>query len=81
MTAKELLEEGIITENVKVFAFLSSTRYCSENKKVQAAVACGRGQLAMLGSASLHSWPSNLNEVHLCLSSQMPIDSKLLDDS
>jgi len=81
MTAKELLEEGIITQNVKVLAFLSCTRYCNESKIVKALVAAGRGNFAMLGAANLHSWPSNLAEVHPCLSSQLAIDSNLFDDS
>ena len=93
VTAKELLENGCITDSVKVLAFLSCTEYTSTapvtTKKqyltalenVKGYVACGKGHLAMLGSTGLHSWASEIGEVFRCLTSQDSIDDNLLDDS
>lgn len=51
-TAKKMLEEGIITKNVKVLALLD----CPQQ------VACGRGNLALLGVTDLPKWPENLHQ-------------------
>lgn len=69
MTALELLRDGIITEDVKVLAFLS----CSEGVSTQ--VACGRGHLALLGASSLHNWAERLGQVVQQLTSnrQQPV--------
>lgn len=81
MVARELLEEGIITKDAKCLAFLSCTKYSHKSQQIKGQVACGRGHLAMLGSTSLHSWATDLNQVHPFLSSKIPVDSTLLDDS
>jgi hypothetical protein len=81
MTARELLNKGIFAHGVKVLAFLSCTEYFEETNEIKGYVACGRGHLAMVSSSGLHSWASNVSSVVSCLTSPIPIDSSLLDDS
>ncbi len=81
MTARELLNKGIFAQGVKVLAFLSCTEYFGELNETKGYVACGRGHLAMISSLGLHSWASNLDNVLSSLTSKVPINSSLLDDS
>ena len=81
MTARELLGKGIFVQGVKVLAFLSCTEYFKEFNETKGYVACGRGHLAMISSLGLHSWASSVNSVLSFLTSKVPIDSSLLDDS
>ena len=65
----ELLELGIITADVKVLAFLS----CIEGEAGR--VACGRGQLAMLGATGLQNWANRLDHVVEKMTRISPQDS------
>lgn len=81
MTARELLGKEIFAQGVKVLAFLSCTEYFRESNEIKGYVACGRGHLAMVGSSGLHSWAPDVSSAVSCLTSPIPIDSSLLDDS
>ncbi|KZS10156.1 putative Zinc metalloproteinase [Daphnia magna] len=81
MTARELLASGVFAQGVKVLAFLSCTEYFRESNEIKGYVACGRGHLAMISSSGLHSWACDLKDVVSCLTSSIPIDSSLFDDS
>lgn len=87
-TARELLQDRIITESVKVLAFLSCTQCTGPAEDFSQAlantkgyVACGKGNLAMLGSSGLHSWASRLDQVFECLTSSEPVHPTLLNDT
>ena len=92
-TARELLAANTITHSVKVLAFLSCTE-CKAQIDISSAaeymyalsntnsyVACGKGNLAMVGTNGLYSWAECINQVYDRLASQAPIDPNLLDDS
>ena len=89
VTAGELLRKQIIRKSIKVLAILSCTEYSGTKEgdysvalsNTKAYVACGRGDLSMIGAAGLHSWASSFDEVMKCLTSRQSIHNSLLDDS
>lgn len=90
---RELMSSPLGASTRKFLAFLSCTRYTGTNLQgppshddvlmnTQAHVALGGGGLAIFGSACLHTWPSNVEEIVPRFLDTTRIDQqKLMDDS
>ncbi|XP_044754159.1 putative zinc metalloproteinase YIL108W [Coccinella septempunctata] len=91
---REIMRSALGTARRKYLGFLSCTRYCSEKYDesfvshsdliniTDAYVALGGGGLALFGSASLYTWPENMEDIVKCFEDQTPVDkTKFLDDS
>ncbi|XP_046402300.1 putative zinc metalloproteinase C607.06c isoform X2 [Ischnura elegans] len=90
--ARELMSSNLASHQTKYLAFLSCTRYetpiddAAGGKKragrIKGHIALGAGGLALLGTASIHTWPSTIAEVLPHFLDSTPVDTqKHFDDS
>lgn len=76
---RELMMSDLGSEKKKFVCFISSTFW--DGKVVHGDPALGGGGLALLGSASLHSWPNSIDDLVPSLSNDMKLDPLVLDNS
>ncbi|XP_071454117.1 uncharacterized protein [Hetaerina americana] len=89
--ARELMSSHLASQQTKYLAFLSCTRYempvddaASKKRagRIKGHVALGAGGLALLGTASIHTWPRSLPDVLPHFLDSTPVDTKkYFDDS
>ncbi|XP_014255371.1 putative zinc metalloproteinase C607.06c [Cimex lectularius] len=76
---RELMCSELGDEHRKYLVFLSCTYW--DGSSVSGDPALGGGGLALLGSACLHTWPTDLANVVDCFTSKEKIGPSLLDNS
>ena len=76
---RELMMSNLGSEKHKFVCFVSCTSW--NGQKVLADPALGGGGLALLGSASLHTWPASLSEAVSALTNDKKLAPGLLDNS
>ncbi|XP_014276271.1 uncharacterized protein [Halyomorpha halys] len=76
---RELMMSDLGSEKRKFVCFISCTLW--NGNKVLADPALGGGGLALLGSASLHTWPNSLAETVTSLTNEKKLEPHLLDNS
>lgn len=94
LVAESVLTSSLADPNCKYLAFCSFSRYiCDKNvnegtplrdlkKMTKSFVYLGGGNLALLSTTGLFSWPNSIGEIVSCFENETKIDrSELLDDS
>ena len=91
--AKELIASELYTDDVKLLAVMSATRYENATSKrpsshsemlsmVKGHAALGGGGLALFGSGCLYTWPKKLEDVQQRFQDQTEVDwLYFMDDS
>lgn len=76
------LERRFPTSLHKSAVVVGFTRYDPETRQARAHFALGGGGLAAFGGATLHAWPTRLQDVYAALSDSTRVDpSRAFDDS
>lgn len=89
---RELMSSPYGSDQRKFLAFLSCTRYISDDKepetheeivaKMQGHVALGGGGLAIFGTGCLHTWPETIDQIVAKFTDETKVDkTKFMDDS
>lgn len=77
---REIMSSKLGSTTRKFLAFLSCTQW--QDGEVKAHAALGGGGLALFGTACLHTWPLNVDDVVSCFLNTNTIDTRyLMDDS
>lgn len=76
---RELMLSNLGSEKRKFVCFISCTLWNGHNALANPAL--GGGGLALLGSGSLHTWPTSLTETVSSLTNEKKLEPHLLDNS